>query len=718
MTPWPVNGVRRACVNSFGYGGANAHCILDHPSSVLPDHEPKYPGADINTARCNSQFVDSIAQEYQQLNGQPDGDPPSQLDGHRGHLDGEVKEPNGQPKSELHTVKTCIIANGAATEPTELNGTQFPTSGHDTGPKREQHIAQPSGLVPHNYAPLANGTNKFDAGKDIGLYTMRPKDNIDRYHEICGTKIRITRSSCASSRALVVIPFSSHTENSLHANIAAMALGASKYNVADLVYTLSDRRSRFFQRGFAIANSRNVAEALNPNTMYFGKSPSAQTQRVGFVFTGQGAQWPGMGAELFSQFAVFKSTIQYMDAILAKLSVRPAWTIENTLLASAAVSRIQEPEFSQTICTALQIALVNLLRSWNIQPVATVGHSSGEIAAAYAAGAHTAAESIILAFLRGQVVKDNKQIGCMLAVGLSAEAVLPFIRLYEAKVQIAAVNSPDAVTLSGDRAAILAILERLKEATIFTKLLDTGNQAYHSYHMAALGAHYEHLAHKCLEEISEAVVQEPKLPDAIHWQSSVEPSRVASSFRLGPAYWRRNLESCVLFSQAIETLAADERANVDLYIELGPHPALQSSLRQIYARLSQGTGLSSPPFLPSLARNEDSLRSMLVLSGHLFVHNTSVNLVATNATDRFSSNRLDLVRGTFCRDLPSYQYDYGPILYHENRFSRDLRLRTHLRHDILGARQPGGVHNRPSWRNVLRLKDVPWLDDHKVGQYS
>lgn len=107
-----------------------------------------------------------------------------------------------------------------------------------------------------------------------------------------------------------------------------------------------------------------------------------------------------------------------------------------------------EAEFSQPLCIALQIGLVNLLRSWGVSPAAVVGHSSGEIAAAYASGAITAIVAIIVAYYRRQVTKIQTRPSGMLAVGMGQEAVAPYL---VKGVLVARVNSPESVTLSGDK---------------------------------------------------------------------------------------------------------------------------------------------------------------------------------------------------------------------------------------------------------------------------
>lgn len=139
---------------------------------------------------------------------------------------------------------------------------------------------------------------------------------------------------------------------------------------------------------------------------------------------------------------------------------------------------LQQAEFSQPFCTALQIALVDLLTTWSITPSAVVGHSSGELGAAYAAGALSAKDAIIAAFYRGYVCKTAKKTGGMAAVGLGKEAVGPYLA---SGVRVACENSGSSVTLSGDLGALDEVMARIKEAKldVFARKLQV-EMAYHS----------------------------------------------------------------------------------------------------------------------------------------------------------------------------------------------------------------------------------------------
>ncbi len=369
---------------------------------------------------------------------------------------------------------------------------------------------------------------------------------------------------------------------------------------------------------------------------------------------------------------------------------------------------IHEPLVSQTVCTALQVALVELLSSWGISPVAAVGHSSGEIAAAYAARRLTASETIVLAYFRGYTVSKNQRKGAMLAVGLSATEVEQHLIGLEAEIRIAARNSPKSVTLSGETAAIEDLASKLSKEGIFNRILKTGGNAYHSHHMQALGSLYEENARAGLEEIANFDDSTTGSQSAF-WISSVTPEKATTEIEVSPSYWRQNLESPVLFDSGVTQLLKRSAKDIDILVEIGPHPALAGAIKQIMQE-AKSNGSKIPLYMGSLNRSKADLESMLELGGNLFVQNTSVDIDAVNG---FQDLSLDAQSPQMCLDLPNYQYNYGPVLFHENRLNKEWRLRKHLRHDLLGSRQLGGTSISPSWRNMFRLRDVPWLGDHR-----
>ena len=650
MTPWPASKpIRRASINSFGYGGANAHCIVEGIESIVPGYKPY---ASRESSKASTPLSSKASSIYAPSSSQASTPPPREdkLKIDDGDLEvGQVEGPESyEVELALDTVK---VSQDSMTEHAMI-------SDH-----RDQN--QPT----------------------------RPTEKV--------------------AGRLILLPFSGHDDYSLNANISALSSVADQYDPVDLVYTLSTRRSKFFQRAFAVADSDSPSTSLDETKMTFGKSP-ATTQSVAFIFTGQGAQWAGMGAQLFAEHESYRQTIRYLDSILQKVPEPPNWSIESALLEPTATSRIQEPELSQPLCTALQVALVDLLSLWNVKPVAAVGHSSGEIAAAYATGAHTAAEAIIVAYYRGKVLATHTMPGRMLAVGLGPEQISSYLEPTGGKAVIAAVNSPSGVTVSGDVDAVASVKESLDRENIFAKVVQTGGKAYHSHHMASLGEEYESLTRHAMHKLTQEIVSSTRQSSAL-WVSSVLPSKKNPGNELSPAYWRQNLESPVLFSPAVEKLAKDSDISFDYLIEVGPHPALGGPLRQIQAALETQDGIKLPPCLGSIRRGEDSLKNMLALAGNLFIRNVAIDLVAVNSVATIDEEgKQGNSSASIIGDLPNYQFHYGTPIYYESRYNKEWRLRRHLRHDILGAKQPGCAKGSPSWRNMLRLKDVPWLDDHKL----
>lgn len=186
------------------------------------------------------------------------------------------------------------------------------------------------------------------------------------------------QSEQAGTREFVLIPFSAHDDQALAANVASLSGRLDDFNLANLLYTLGARKSSFPRRAFVVKEAHRLGDGLDIKSMTTAKTTTSPIQRIGFVFTGQGAQWPEMGSKLMDEYASFRQTIRYLDDVLGCLSMRPSWTIEGALCEPAATSRIHDPAFSQTVCTALQIGLVSLLRQWEIEPAVTVGHSSGK----------------------------------------------------------------------------------------------------------------------------------------------------------------------------------------------------------------------------------------------------------------------------------------------------------------------------------------------------
>ncbi|KAE8413499.1 hypothetical protein BDV36DRAFT_304027 [Aspergillus pseudocaelatus] len=452
--------------------------------------------------------------------------------------------------------------------------------------------------------------------------------------------------------------------------------------VSDLAYTLARRREHLPYRAFAIARNGVVESVSQP-----ANSKSAKPPSVVMVFTGQGAQWPQMGRELLRSNEVFRSRIRSLDQHLQTIAgEKPQYSIEEELKKTAKKSRLSLAEFSQPLCTAIQIALVDTLKSAGILPDAVVGHSSGEIAAAYAAGALTAGEAITAAHHRGAITSRQKRAGTMAAVGMSWAETEKYL---VPNVTIACDNSPKSVTISGDVDAVKCVVAAIKEAQpqVLARQLQV-DKAYHSFHMKEIGEDYQSL-------IGEEVVgRDP----SVLFFSSVTGNVLGHEQQIHSKYWQDNLESPVRFREAITAILKHDVGRNAVFLEVGPHGALAGPLRQIFTQASSPT-----PYVSVMARNQDCSASFLSAIGALHSLNVDVDLKAL------------FPAGSCLSDLPRYPWNHEGSYWYESRLSKEWRSRRFPYHDLLGARVAESSDSEPVWRNMLHVTNTPWIRDHKVG---
>lgn len=505
-----------------------------------------------------------------------------------------------------------------------------------------------------------------------------------------------------------LFPMSAHNKPTLKQNVAAYEKIVDQYDPLDLSYTLANRRSRFSTKGYVVATPATISTAFGNDAAAFSIAEKKKINEVGFAFTGQGAQWATMGSQLMKYYPSFLATIRKLDLALRSLPDAPEWTLEATLLEDAATSRVNEAEFSQPLCTAIQVAVVEQLLSWGIRPKVTVGHSSGEIAASFAAGLISATEAIIVAYYRGQAVKTVNTNGAMMAVGLGAEAAEPYLANYAGKVVIACHNSPASVTLSGDAPALEEIKAAMDAEGIFARLVKTSGKAYHSHHMKPSAETYKNFIQNAKSVVS---FGSPLSTGAV-MVSSVTNSKLGEGSVVDENYWCQNLISPVLFNQAVQTLATSDDLSVDALIEIGPHTALSGPIKQICKEF----GYNNLGYIPTLVRNEDSAAQLLKVAGELYLGDYPIDLeTATAIEQQATPEKIRLTKGKVLVDLPTYKWHYPRKLWAEPRQSLEHRAIKHPRHDVLGIRMPGCSAVEPVWRNVLRIRDVPWLRDHSLG---
>ncbi|KAG5925731.1 Type I Iterative PKS [Claviceps africana] len=467
----------------------------------------------------------------------------------------------------------------------------------------------------------------------------------------------------------------------------------------ELAYTLAMRKEHLPHRSFMVASLDKIPDVASSSRRIGNSTP-----KLVMVFTGQGAQWPRMGYELLMrQDFVFQSSIRNLDSYLGQFPDGPEWSIEGELLKMAEKSRVQNAELSQPLCTAIQIGLVDLFKSLSIKPYAVVGHSSGEVAAAYAAGVLSAKEAIIIAWQRGLAAKKQCHSGAMAAIGLSKAAAEKF--LSPPHVVVACENSPRSITISGDADAVEATIRRINEQlpNTMARLLKV-DKAYHSYHMAGVSDFYISALRKYVpslfDKTSRLETTGTGLEDRVLFFSTVSGAKEpAQPSELRGTYWQENIESPVLFRSAINSVLG-KISNV-AFLEIGPHPALAGPVRQTAAETSEYSDLSIPYF-GAMSRGNNCVESFLSSIGQLFELNIP-----------FDCSRL-VQHAISLPDLPHYPWDHAVSSWRESRISRDWRHRQFPAHPLLGIRQLESTTLEPSFRNMLSVEDVPWLRDHCI----
>ncbi|RYO96329.1 hypothetical protein DL764_007495 [Monosporascus ibericus] len=510
---------------------------------------------------------------------------------------------------------------------------------------------------------------------------------------------------------LSVIPVSAKTKQSLQERVRQMsdlAGKCTKTKLRNLVHTLSQRRSDLTCKAFLLVSEGSVDSG---DWTAIDVPTASKPLPFAFVFTGQGAQYAGMAKELLLESAVFRDCIRKLDSILRGLpsDQAPSWSLEQTIIDPPMTSQINDVTRSQPICTAVQVALIDVLRSWGINADAVVGHSSGEIAAAYAADQLSASQAILVAYFRGFAVGKIQSQGGMMAAGISAttaKELLLDLGLRD-EVVVACVNAPSSVTLSGTNDGITKVMEELQSQGKFARKLVTGGRAYHSPMMAEIGQLYEDLVAPVLDQ---EVLLRTDLSHVKMYSSVGQDAEKLAIFEHSPPngpqtnarYWRENLENPVQFDAALTKLTASGKFHV---VEIGPHSALKGPIEQI-----RKANKAEFQYIPTLLRGEDSDRCIKKLAGSLFLYGHSLDWSVVNS--QLNDAPLEALH-----DLPPYPWDHsGQLLWSESRASVEMRNRRFVRHELLGTEQLAGNEIDWSWRNVLRLEEIPWIKDHKLEQ--
>ncbi|WCD94517.1 SDR family NAD(P)-dependent oxidoreductase [Streptomyces sp. HUAS 31] len=364
---------------------------------------------------------------------------------------------------------------------------------------------------------------------------------------------------------------SGRSETGLRGQAAALAHALADdpaVEASDVAYTLARHRSHFDRRAAVVAEDRDelrsVLGELAAGRIPLPQHREEQAGKVAFVYSGHGGQWPGMGLDLMGESEAFGEELTRIDEAVQR---HVGWSVLNALRAPEEFSPLERTEYLQPTLFAVNAALTTAWRSLGVTPDAVVGHSLGEIAAAYSAGALTLDDAVAVVTGRAQAVVPVAGKGGMLSLNLPRPRVEELLAPYAGRLFVAAVNSPHSTAVSGDADALADLRRGLDEQGIEARSLSTPF-ASHTPLMAPL-------RDELLDRLSG--VHGTPAPTPMYSTVLAEP---VPGDRLDPAYWYANLGEPVRFADTVRRMLDD---GYRYFVELSPHPSLGSSVEAVAA---------------------------------------------------------------------------------------------------------------------------------------
>ncbi len=431
-------------------------------------------------------------------------------------------------------------------------------------------------------------------------------------------------------------------------------------DLAEVCFTANTGRSHFDHRLAAVAEStdqlREQLAAFAAGREITGVSSgqiAKKRAKVAFLFTGQGAQYVGMGRQLYETQPVFKEALDRCDEILRPYLQRSLLSLlypdsdqdqaaENTLL--------NETAYTQPALFALEYALAQVWKTWGIEPTAVIGHSVGEYAAACVAGVFGLEEGLKLIAERARLMQALPPDGEMVAVFASESQVQAVIEPYLQTVAIATINGPQNTVISGQREAMQSAIAALKATGLKTRKL-TVSHAFHSPLMEPMLAEFEQVA-------ATVNYAPPALKLVSNVTGEVETEAIAT-----PTYWRDHVRQPVRFAASLETL---HKQGYHTFVEIGPKPTLLGMGQYC---LTEG----AIAWLPSLSPKQADWQQMLQSLGSLYVQGATVNWATLD--QRSSRRRLQLPTYPFQRQRYWVEFPEQAAAEIEKSFSPSAQTR-------------------------------------------
>jgi acyl transferase domain-containing protein len=483
-----------------------------------------------------------------------------------------------------------------------------------------------------------------------------------------------------SQRNTFLLPISARSESALRESAQRMDAWLHPppcdFRMGDLCYTAGARRTHHeFRRAFAF----NDLDSLRDQLASFAATSNEDARAASFsgagavwVFSGAGNQRYQTGLQLFREEPLFRQVLEQCDEIYCGLA---GFSLLDVMRSRSGEEYIQEAWHAHPVTVSIQIGLASLFREWGAEPAAIVGHSLGETAAFHAAGVYSLAETLQLVFARCESLKPLHGSGGLLAVGADEKAISAVLEFVSEDWAVAAVNGPNAITLSVHGPAMQAVRECLTRAGIRCHRL-----------AESFGCHHHHPAIEAAAEELENRVRglQPRAPQTPLY-STVTAAAVDTP--PAPSYWAAHLLETVKLRPVISTL---NRLGFRRYLELGPQPTLTHSI-------TATTEQDGVRVFAALHPRHDEVLSVLNSIGGLYEAGENIQWSTLYPS------------GTVL-DLPSYPWRRSSY-WREPENSHQHRTRPNVS-SLLGERVSSLP---PVWRAEITAEQFPFLLDHRIA---
>jgi len=454
---------------------------------------------------------------------------------------------------------------------------------------------------------------------------------------------------------------------------------AENPNLKDIIYSACCRRSHHRNRLVITAEAKEqltdclkaYSEGIVLKGTFENIADIDRKIKLVFVYTGMGPQWWAMGRELMNIYPLFRQKLDEYDKIFYSHS---GWSILKEMMADESDSKIEETQNAQPANFVIQAALTELLESFGIVPDAVVGHSVGEVASAYVSGALTLEDALKVSYHRSRLQKKTAGQGKMLAIGMPEKEAKELIEFFD-NVSIASVNSPNSVALAGEEETLEQISEMLEVKEVFNRMLNV-EVPYHSYLMDPIK-----------DEIFDSLKDISPRQNFIPLYSTVT-GKLIEGASLNNNYWWENVRETVLFSKTAESILND---GYTIFIEVGPHPVLKTSLKECINYAEKDGHL-----IQTLNRKEPENRQIYEALAKLFSLGVDLNWEKI------------VPEGNYIK-LPSYPWQRSRY-WQESNDSHQERL------GLPGSVFLNNMVNSPtpSWDVELNRFFFPFISDHIV----